>query len=69
MEYDPIIQEIRDIRAKLMEQAGGDLRKLAEIAQRTVEELGIKTVDPREARRARDEKAVGRASVGKATSA
>lgn len=44
MEPDPIISEIRKVREKLMEEANGDLRQLAESARRTAERLGFKFV-------------------------
>jgi hypothetical protein len=41
---DPIVAEVRAIRAKLLEECDGDLGKLAKRVHRETQKLGFKTV-------------------------
>ena len=41
---DPIVAEVRTIRAKLLEECGGDMDRLIARAHRNTRRLGLKTV-------------------------
>ena len=41
---DPIVAEVRAIRAKMLKECGGDLGKLIARVHRTTQKLGLKTV-------------------------